>query len=90
MTFENGNGRASGVNGDLSIAKVAAAERFATAVVLGFEVCEDADAPLSQRQKIAVIEAALLEFDGLEAQLRSLASVSELLRAFGPGGETWR
>lgn len=62
-------------------AKVAAAERFARAIVVAFAVCEEARIPLSDVQKIAIIEAALLEFDGLEGQLDSLASIGELLRS---------
>ena len=59
---------------------VAAAERFARAIVVGFTVCEEARIPLSDIQKIAIIEAALLEFDGLEGQLDSLTGIGELLR----------
>lgn len=62
------------------VAEVAAAERFAKAIVVAFSVCEEARIPLSDVQKIAIIEAALLEFDGLEGQLGSLADVGELLR----------
>jgi hypothetical protein len=65
---------------DLLVAEVAAAERFAKAIVVAFSVCEEARIPLSDVQKIAIIEAALLEFDGLEGQLGSLADVGELLR----------
>ena len=42
---------------------------------------EELRAPLTDVQKIAFIEAALLEFDGFEAQLGSLAAVGEVLRA---------
>ena len=59
---------------------VVAAERFARAIVLMFEVCEELRAPLSSVQKIAVLEAALLEFDGFEAQLRSLDEMDALFR----------
>jgi hypothetical protein len=59
---------------------VVAAERFARAIVLMFEVCEELRTPLSSVQKIAVLEAALLEFDGFEAQLRSLDEMDTLLR----------
>lgn len=62
------------------VAEVAAAERFAKAIVVAFSVCEEARIPLSDVQKIAIIEAALLEFDGLEGQLGSLAEVGALLR----------
>jgi hypothetical protein len=46
-----------------------------------FDICEHSGVPLSQLQKIALVEAVLLEFDGLEAHLRSLATVEEQLRA---------
>lgn len=65
------------------LAQVAAAERFARTIVVAFGMCEETCAPLSDVQKIAVIEAALLEFDGLEAKLGSLTSIGELLRALG-------
>jgi hypothetical protein len=62
-------------------ATVAAAERFARAMVVGFAVCDEARIPLSDIQKIAILEAALLEFDGFESQLDSLTEIGELLRA---------
>jgi len=62
---------------------VATAERLARAIVLAFEACDESGVPLSQVQRISVIEAALLEFDGLDEDLRSQASVGELLRALG-------
>jgi hypothetical protein len=78
MSSQNGT---SGATTDGLIAQVAAAERFARAIVVSFGVCEESDVPLSDAQKVAVIEAALLEFDGFEAQLRSLSSIGELLRS---------
>ena len=61
-------------------AKAAASERFAGAIIAAFEVCDQVGWPLKQPQKVALVEAALLEFDGLEAQLNSLVSIGELLR----------
>ena len=61
-------------------AKAAAAERFAGAIIAAFEVCDQFGWPLKQPQKVALVEAALLEFDGLEAQLNSLVAIGELLR----------
>ena len=63
---------------------VAAAERFARATVFAFELCEAHGAPLSQMQKAALIEASLLEFDGLESTLATHASVDALLRSLLP------
>ena len=64
-------------------ARVATAERLARTIVLAFEACDEGGVPLSQVQRVSVIEAALLEFDGLDEDLRSQASVGELLRALG-------
>ena len=77
MASSNGSGR---VELATATANAAAAERLAGAIVVGFEVCEEAGTPLSQVQKVALIQAALLEFDGLQAQLSSLAVIEELLR----------
>ena len=75
------------MNGEAALmpcaARVATAERLARAIVLAFEACDEAGVPLSQVQRISVIEAALLEFDGLDEDLRSQANVRELLRALG-------
>ena len=61
--------------------QVVAAERFARAIVVAFAVCDEGRMPLSDVQKVAIIEAALLEFDGLEGQLGSLADIGEALRS---------
>jgi hypothetical protein len=52
----------------------------------------EAGTPLSQVQKVALIQAALLEFDGFEAQLNSLAVIEELLRVglASNGSNGWR
>jgi hypothetical protein len=80
MSATNGNGRADAA---LVAGQTAAAERLARAVVLAFDVCEEGGVPLSELQKVAILEAALLEFDGFEAELGSRAAVSELLRDLG-------
>jgi hypothetical protein len=80
MSAGNGTVRAELV---AATAKAAAAERLAGALVSAFDVCEQAGVPLSQLQKIALLEAALLEFDGLEAQLGSLTAIDELIRGLG-------
>jgi hypothetical protein len=46
-------------------------------------MCGQAGVALSQLQKIGVIEAALLEFDGFEAQMSSLACFGEILDDVG-------
>jgi hypothetical protein len=83
MRFTNGNSPAEPA---APTAQVAAAHRFAQALIVGFEVCEQGAMPLSQVQKIAFIEAALLQFDGLEAELNLLATVGEVLHRLGESG----
>jgi hypothetical protein len=78
--MSSGNGSHADEHASFPV-KVAASERFARAIVVAFAVCEEARIPLSDVQKIAIIEAALLEFDGLEGQLDSLAGIGELLRS---------
>ncbi len=77
MTSKNGHAPAELA---AATAKAAAAERFAGAIVSAFDVCDQVGVPLTQAQKVALIEATLLEFDGLEAQLNSLVAIGELLR----------
>jgi hypothetical protein len=79
MTTVNGNRPADSA----AIAHVASAERVARAIVLAFDSCDETGAPLSEIQKIAVLEAILLEFDGFGAHLRTLASVGKALRELG-------
>lgn len=76
------DGRSRGRSGAFA-AQVAAAECLAKAIVDAFEMCEQSGASLSQVQKVAVIEASLLEFDGFEAHLGSIASIGELLEDLG-------
>lgn len=78
MASRNGN---NGAGSESLTAQVAAAERFARAIIVAFGALEELRAPLTDVQKIAFIEAALLEFDGFEAQLGSLEAVGEVLRA---------
>jgi hypothetical protein len=75
-TRVNGNRAADSA----AFAHVASAERVARAIVLAFEACDDTGAPLSEVQKIALLEAVLLEFDGFAAHLRALSSVGQALR----------
>jgi hypothetical protein len=83
MTSRNGSTRAELT---AATAKAVAAERLAGAVMATFDICEQSGVPLSQLQKVALVEAVLLEFDGLEAHLRSLAAVEERLRSLGSPG----
>jgi hypothetical protein len=83
MISTNGNGRCMPV---VSAARVAAAERFAGVIVSTFEKCEETNVPLSKAQKTTMIEAALVEFDGFEAELSSLMRIAELLSELGRNG----
>lgn len=76
----NGN-----ANGNVSVAttQLAAAERTARAIVFAFELSEGSGAPLSHAQKTYMIEAALIEFDGFEAELTTFGSLDKLFRALG-------
>jgi hypothetical protein len=78
MSSRNGS---NGVGRDAAVmAKVAAAERFARALVVAFGALDDLGLPLTDVQKIAMVQAALLEFDGFEAQLDALDDVGRVLR----------
>jgi hypothetical protein len=61
-------------------AQVATADRLARAVVTGFDLCCDAQVPLTQLQKIALVKAALLEFDGIEAEASASMAIEAALR----------
>jgi hypothetical protein len=62
-----------------AITHVAAAERIARGIVVGFGSCDEVGVPLSDVQKIAVVQAMLLEFDGFAAHLGSLERLGRLL-----------
>jgi hypothetical protein len=80
------NGRTSHLTarGVALTAQVAAAERLAASLVSGFELCDDADVALSDKQKAGMIKAALLEFDGIEADVSAVLAVEELLARLRP------
>ena len=81
VSVVNGNG--SRAFEETGIAHVAAAERLARAFVVAVDLCEEAGVPLSTAQKVAVVEALLLEFDGLADHLRSVENVGRMLRELG-------
>ena len=58
----------------------AAARCLARVVAVSLDACDEGGFPLSEVQKVAIVEAALLEFDGFGIQLASLVAVGELLR----------
>jgi hypothetical protein len=81
MSDTNGNGRNGHVSSDALAATAhgASARCLARALVVGFDACDEADIPLSQLQRTAILESVLIEFDGFGRQLSSLAAVSRLL-----------
>ena len=80
MISINGTSRAVPV---AMAARVVGAERFAAAIVSALEKCEETNVPLSRAQKATLLEAALVEFDGFEAELSSLMRIAELLNELG-------
>jgi hypothetical protein len=81
MSSRNGDG-----TGEVVLTAHAAAARcLARALAVSFDACDEAGMPLSELQKVVVIEAALLELDGFGLQLGSLVAVGELLRDVGHG-----
>ena len=61
-------------------AHASAAKSLARVVAVSFDSCEEGGFPLSELQKVAIVESALLEFDGFGLQFASLVAVGELLR----------
>ena len=73
------NGDHRGDGGCAGTAQVVAAQRVARQLVLGFELCADSGVPLSELQKIALFSAALLEFDGMHAEVEGRLQIDRLL-----------
>jgi hypothetical protein len=67
----------------IPIAQSAAAERIAAGLVVAFGACEEAGVGLSEVQKVAFIQAMLLQFDGFADNVRSLEGVGRLLGLLG-------
>jgi hypothetical protein len=80
MPSQNGQGPADGT---VFTAHAAAAKCVARVIAVSIDACEEANIPLSELQKVALMESALLEFDGFGVQLASLVAVGELLRDLG-------
>jgi len=89
MPLERGRRDARGMsseNGDepaevtVFTAHGAAARCVARVVAVTLDACDEGGFPLSELQKVALVEAALLEFDGFGLHLASLVAVGELLR----------
>jgi hypothetical protein len=71
------------IEGFAATAQVAAAQRAARALTVGFGLCEEAGFPLSERQRISMLTAALLAFDGFQAETAGLLHVEQLLAGLG-------
>jgi hypothetical protein len=80
MASENGHG---GSDGAVLTAHGAAAKCLARVIAMSIDTCEEANIPLSELQKVTLIEAGLLEFDGFGFQLAALVAVGDLLRDLG-------
>jgi hypothetical protein len=58
---------------------VVAAQRVAQATVTGFGFCDECGHPLSDRQKVAILTAAMLELDGLRDEVDGVVHVERLI-----------
>jgi hypothetical protein len=76
----NGNGKHGTSDSVSSTTYGASARCIARIIARSFDACDEADTPLSELQRVTVIEAALLEFDGFGTHLASLVTVDRLLR----------
>jgi hypothetical protein len=63
----------------VAAAQMVGAHRTARFLVAAFRACDQADAPLDERQQAALLTGALLEFDGFEAEVRGMLVVDRLL-----------
>jgi hypothetical protein len=55
------------------------AKRVAGVIVSGFDFCDEETAPLCERQKAALLTAALLVFDGMQAELDGLREIERVI-----------
>ncbi len=62
-----------------STIQVVAAQRVAQATLTGFGLCEECGHPLTERQKVAILTAAMLELDGLHEELTGVVHVERLI-----------
>jgi hypothetical protein len=62
-----------------STTAVATAERCARALTVGFGLCDEGGFPLNERQRTALLTAALLTFDGFQAETQGTLEVEALL-----------
>jgi hypothetical protein len=62
-----------------STLQVVTAQRMAQATVTGFGFCEECGHPLTERQKVALLTAAMLEVDGLHEEVQGVVHVERLI-----------
>ena len=62
-----------------STLQVVTAQRMAQATVTGFSFCEECGHPLTERQKVALLTAAMLELDGLHEEVQGVVHVERLI-----------
>jgi hypothetical protein len=55
------------------------AQRMAQATVTGLCFCEECGHPLTERQKVALLTAAMLELDGLHEEVQGVVHVERLI-----------
>ena len=77
------------LEGFATTAQVAAAQRVARALTVGFGLCDEAGFPLSERQRISMLAAALLGFDGFQAETEGLLGVEQLLAGLAHREAPW-
>lgn len=65
-----------GVEGTLH---VVVAQRMAQATVTGFAFCEECGHALTERQKVALLTASMLELDGLHEEVQGVVHVEQLI-----------
>ena len=62
-----------------STVHVVASQRLAQAAVSGFAFCDECGQPLTERQKVALLTAAMLEIDGLREEVEGVVHVERLI-----------
>ncbi len=62
-----------------STLQVVVAQRVAQATVTGFGFCEECGHALTERQKVALLTAAMLELDGMRDEVGGVVHVERLI-----------
>lgn len=66
----------------VATAQIAAADRIATALIVGFQLCADERHPLNELQRIQLVKAALLVFDEFRSDIESQIRIGTALGSF--------